>query len=480
MKILNTLESRRVFHYFSDLAKIPHGSGNMQKISDYCVSFAKAHSLEYYVDDAKNVIIYKKATAGYENSKPLILQGHLDMVCQKTADSKIDFLKDGLELTCDGNFLRAKNTTLGADNGIGAAMMLAVLESDQIPHPEIQAVFTTDEEVGMLGASALDMAKLSAKQMINLDSEDEGIITVSCAGGADFKIKLPINREKASGKAVKITLSGLLGGHSGVDINKHRLNAAVLMGRVLNGLISSVKFNLIDITGGDKANAITNRCEAVILCDDNETIKGLLEKSLTVIKSEISSFEGGFNYEISDMPESELAVMDLSSTKKLIFCLFCAPNGVLSMSADIENLVETSLNLGVLKSRENFVDFSFALRSGKESTLQSLISKMQCFAENLNAQSETAGYYPPWEYRSHSPLHTLYLKAYKSLFNKNAKTEAIHAGLECAIFASRIDDIDCVSIGPALLDIHTVNERADIYSVDRTYKLLLEILKGLK
>ncbi len=480
MQTLKNLLSCRAFDYFLELSKIPHGSGNMEKISAYCVDFAEKHSLEYFTDDAKNVIIYKKATAGYENSEPVILQGHLDMVCQKTVNSEIDFFTDSLGVYLDGEFLKAKNTTLGADNGIAAAMILAILENDEISHPEIQAVFTTDEEVGMLGAAVLDMTKLTAKRMINLDSEDEGVVTVSCAGGADFRMYLPINLVKASGEILKITLSGLWGGHSGVDINKHRVNADILAGRILNEIEKSVKFNLISINGGDKSNAIANHCEISVLTDNAEEFSNKFNAYAEVIKNEISANEGGFKWQVSASSKGEAKAMDTGTTKKLIFALLCVPNGILSMSAEINGLVETSLNLGILKTEENGVVLQFALRSNKKSALIALISKMECFAQNVGAASDVSGFYPPWEYRQNSFLRNVYTKVYKEVFGVDSKAEAIHAGLECAMFASRIDGIDCIAIGPTLLDVHTVNERANIYSIDRTYRLLLEILKSLK
>lgn len=480
MQTLKKLTSHRVFYYFNEISKIPHGSGDMEKIADYCVNFAKKHSLRYYLDDAKNVIVYKSATKGFENAEPVILQGHLDMVCQKTADNKIDFLRDGLELYLDGDFLKAKGTTLGADNGIAVAMILSILESDEFSHPEIEAVFTTDEETGMLGATALDMSKLNAKRMINLDSEDEGVVTVSCAGGADVKITLPVSYEKKNGTALKITLCGLLGGHSGVDINKNRCNADILMGRVLNEIAEKVQFDIISVNGGDKVNAITNRCEAVVLTQNQEELIKEFNTCLKEIKTEINSFESGLEYDILSVGSGEFNVMDGLSTSGVIFALCQIPNGIIKMSEDIENLVETSLNLGILKTEENAVIFNSALRSNKEADLRKLMAEMVSFAEKTNAESYVSGYYPPWEYRADSPLREAYLSVYKKLYNTDAKSEAIHAGLECAVFASRIDDIDCIAIGPTLCDVHTVNEKADVYSIDRTYKLLLEILGDLK
>ena len=476
MQTLKSLFSNKVFYYFNEISKIPHGSGNMQKISEYCVNFAKKHSLKFYLDDAQNVIIYKPATKGYESAAPVILQGHLDMVCQKTTDNVIDFLTDSLELYLDGDFLKAKGTTLGADNGIAVAMILSILENEEISHPAIEAVLTTDKEIGMVGASALDMTKLNAKRMINLDSEDEGVVTVSCAGGADVKITLPITRENKNGTALKLTLYGLLGGHSGVDINKNRLNADILMGRVLSEMAEKTDFDLVSINGGDKANAITNRCEAVVLTQNKEEFETEFNNCLQLIEKEIALFENGFEYSVSSVGDGEFNVMDKSTTTAVIFALCLVPNGIIKMSDDIENLVETSLNLGILKTEDNAVILNSALRSNKQAALEKLVDEMITFSEKINAKSKVWGVYPPWEYRTNSPLRETYKTVYKQLFNNEAKCEAIHAGLECAVFASKIKDIDCIAIGPTLCDVHTVNEKADIYSIDRTYKLLLEIL----
>lgn len=478
--MLTNYDSKRVFDYFLEICAIPHGSGDMEKISNYCVDFAKKHKLRYIKDDAKNVIIYKPASRGYENAAPIILQGHIDMVCQKTADSDFDFLKDALEVYTEGDFIKAKGTTLGADNGIALAMIFAILENDEASHPEIQAVLTTDEEIGMLGAGALDMSNLTAKRMINLDSEEDGVVTVSCAGGVDFKISLPFEKQTVGGNEVKITLSGLMGGHSGVDINKNRYNADILGGRLLYKLSNRFNFGIISINGGDKTNAIVNRCEIKLCCEDGDALISAANLYIAELKEEIKSAEPNFKVEFVKGENGEYSVLDASAAKKLILTLFCVPNGVLNMSADIENLVETSLNLGILKTNGNDVSMQFALRSNKKSALNALADKLECFAKGVDAKYETSGFYPPWEYRTDSPLRDTYITVYKQFFDENPKAEAIHAGLECAVFASKINDIDCIAIGPALFDVHTVNERASISSVERTFKLLLEILKKCK
>lgn len=478
--MLTNYDSKRVFDYFLEICEIPHGSADMEKISDYCVDFAIKHQLRYIKDNANNVVIYKPATKGYENAAPVILQGHMDMVCQKTPDSDFDFLKDSLRVYTDGDFIKTDGTTLGADNGIALAMVLAILENDNIPHPEIQAVFTTDEEIGMLGAGALDMSCLTAKRMINLDSEEDGVVTVSCAGGVDFKMSLPFKKCSMTGSEVTVILSGLSGGHSGVDINKNRYNADMLAGRLLYKLSNRFNFGIISVNGGDKTNAIVNRCEIKLCCDELDALISAANLYVAELKEEIKSAEPNFNAEFVKGGIGEYEILDEASAKNLILTLYCVPNGVLNMSADIENLVETSLNLGILKTNENDVSMQFALRSNKKSALNALAERLECFAKGVNAIYETSGFYPPWEYRNNSPLRDTYIAVYKELFDEAPKAEAIHAGLECAVFASKIEGIDCIAMGPALYDVHTVKERASISSVERTFKLLLEILKKCK
>lgn len=480
MQMQINCDAKRVFDYFLEICKIPHGSGDMEKIANYCVEFAKLRKLRYIKDDANNVIIFKPATKGYESAAPIILQGHMDMVCQKTPDSNFNFSTDSLKVYMDGDFIKADGTTLGADNGIAVAMVLAILENDQIDHPEIQAVFTTDEEVGMLGAAALDMSNITAKRMINLDSEEDGVVTVSCAGGVDCKISLPIKKQLMTGCEVVITLCGLLGGHSGVEIDKNRYNADILAGRILYELSKNFNFGIISVNGGDKTNAITNRCEIKLCCDNPDELLEFVNNIALELMAEIKSAEPNFNLQLIKGAFGEFKAFDKASAQKLILALNCVPNGIMNMSAEIENLVETSLNLGILKTNESDVLMKFALRSNKKSALYGLMEKLECFAKGVNANYETSGFYPPWEYRNDSPLRDMYIEVYKQLFNQQAKAEAIHAGLECAVFASEIKDIDCIAIGPTLYDVHTVNERASISSIERTYTLLLEILNKCK
>jgi len=480
MLLSDNLKPQRVFKYFEEIASIPHGSEDMTAIADYCVAFAQKQGLEYFRDSADNVIIYKPATKGYENSEPVILQGHLDMVCQKEADCDIDFLKDGLRIYTEGDFVKAKGTTLGADNGIAVSMVLAILESNEIPHPALEAVFTTDEEIGMLGAIKLDMTKLNSKRMINLDSEEEDTLTVSCAGGSDFKAVIPLDFEIAEGTEVLIKLHGLKGGHSGVEINSGRMNANILAGRFLNYINGICNFGLISINGGDKCNAITNCCEIKLCVADIEDFCSKAEEYLGIIKEEISAREPEFTFDINVGEKAQLKVMSKEIKDKLIFALLCAPNGVMEMSAEIEGLVETSLNLGILQTFQDKVMLTFALRSNKSSALKFLEDKLKAFFALIPCDIETGGHYPPWEYNNNSVLREVYREAYKEQFGKEPKIEAIHAGLECGIFSSKIEGIDCIALGPQMYDVHTVNERLSISSTERIYNLLLKMLEKCK
>ncbi|MBQ8794258.1 MAG: aminoacyl-histidine dipeptidase [Clostridia bacterium] len=480
MPALENLNPNRVFYYFEKISSIPHGSGDMDAIAKFCTDFAIEHNLKFIRDDANNVIIYKNGTVGYENSAPIILQGHLDMVCQKTPESTIDFLKDGLDLYVDDGFIKAYGTTLGADNGIAVAMVLSILESQDIPHPPIEAVFTTDEETGMIGARALDMSVLNGKRMINLDSETEDIVTVSCAGGSDFKVNIPIKSVAKQGTLVTLEIKGLQGGHSGVEINKNRVNSNIIAGRILNELNTHIPFDIVSINGGDKANAIPNRCVIELCVGNAEGFAILAQKNFDTIKQEIADREPNFAPEILVGDAGEYSVLDTKIKNKIIYTLLCASNGVVEMSASIEGLVQTSLNLGVLMTTKESIIIHFALRSNKKSALIFLEQRLASFFDNLDLTYKTFGHYPPWEYNAKSALREIYCGTFFEVFGTQPRVKAIHAGLECGVFASQIDNFDCISIGPAMHDVHTTQERLSISSTQKMYELIIKILEKLK
>ncbi len=477
---LENIKPERVFYYFGNICDVPHGSGDTAGMRRYLKNFAMNHGLEYETDDADNVIIYKSATEGYENSEPVILQGHTDMVCQKTDDYDINFVERGIESYIDGDFVKAKGTTLGADNGIAVAMILAVLEDDTIPHPPIEAVFTSDEEIGMLGASALDKSLLKGKRMINLDSEDGDVITVSCAGGSDVTAVIPTDRITVKGDALKIVLKGLNGGHSGIEINGNRVNADILMGRVLNHLRNETDFSVVSIFGGDKSNAIPNYCEAELVAYDGDALKLLADEYLETIKAEISDREGNFSYSVEIGAKDEYKSFAHKVSDKLINILVAVPNGVMDMSASVEGLVETSLNLGILATDDDAVNIHISLRSNKASALKALEERVVAFFRMLDVEADVFGKYLPWEYNENSVLRETYKRIYKEQMGEEPEVEAIHAGLECGVFAAEIEDFDCISIGPFLYDVHTVNERLSISSTETVYKNLLKLLEELR
>lgn len=478
--MLENLQPKNVFRFFEEISSVPRGSGNMTKIADYCEAFAIKNSLKYVRDGADNLIIYKPATKGFENSEPIILQGHLDIVCQKTEEKVIDFTKDGLDILVDGDFVTADGTTLGADNGIAVSMILAILESDEYSHPAIEAVLTTDEEIGMIGATKLDTKLLKSKKMINLDSEEENIMTVSCAGGSDIKVVFENERETVNGTRVKVCLKGFSGGHSGVEIHKGRVNSNILAGRFLNHIKDICKIRLIKINGGDKGNAITNNTEIEICTNEPELFKSEAEKYLNLIKDEIKTRESNFKFSLEIAESAEFDVFSSKLESDVIYSLLCVPNGVVDMSAEIENLVETSLNLGILKTTDEGVAMGLALRSNKQTALEFLEEKIKAFFASQNCKTESFGHYPSWEFNSKSTLQDLYKKTFKEVYGYDVKAEALHAGLECGVFASKIKDFDCIAIGPQMYDVHTVNERLSIKSTERIFRLLLKVLEASK
>lgn len=482
MSVLSGLKPEKMFMYFQAISDIPRESGDMERIADYCVQFAKDRNLEYYRDDMHNVIIVKEATKGYENSPAIILQGHLDMVCEKVSGSNHDFKKDKLKLVLEGDKLSAEGTTLGGDNGIAIAMTLAVLDSDDIAHPRIEAVFTVDEETGLYGAEAIDVSMLKAKKFINLDSEDEGIVTVSCAGGVTAEIEVPLKRKKITGQKAKLTVNGLVGGHSGIEINRGGANANILMGRILYSLSIPHKFNILSIAGGKKDNVITKEtvAELVLKDGDFEKVSQLLDELAKDIKNEFSTTEKTMSIKIEKLETGEFDALDRTSTKKVVDIILNIPNGIMAMSRDIEGLVETSLNLGVVLLQDETLIMVSGIRSAIESAKWAIADRVTSFVNLFGGRVARVGNYPGWAYKKDSPLRDTVINVFKKQYGKEPTIEAIHAGLECGMFTEKIDDLDCVSIGPDLRDVHTPDEYMSISSAQRTWDFLIEILKESK
>lgn len=482
MSVLKSLQPEKVFHYFEEICKIPHGSFNTRAISNYLVSFAKEHGLKYYQDAADNVVIYKPATTGYEDAPVTILQGHIDMVCEKTAESSHDFMKDGLELLVDDDFVFANGTTLGGDNGVAVAYGLAILDSETIEHPALEAVFTSNEEVGLLGADALDASVLKGTVMLNLDSEMEGVFTAGCAGGMTAKSMIPLHYWEADGLRVDLFIEGLTGGHSGIDIHKNRGNASILLGRFLFELSEKTDYMLMEINGGLKDNAIPRMATATIVAakEDVAAVISLAGEFEDALCKEYAGTDDGVK--VSAVPRSSgtFNVMDMASKLRTLFYLRNIPNGVQKMSGQIEGLVETSTNMGILKTEDGMLQTSSSVRSSIPTAKREVGDKIRFLTEFLGGEYEEVGAYPGWVYNADSRIRTLMVSLYEKMYGKAPVVEVIHAGLECGLFYEKMKDLDCISFGPNLYNIHTTEEHFSISSVKRTWEFLLEVLKSIK
>lgn len=476
------LKPENVFYYFEQLAAIPHGSGNTKQISDYLVSFAKELGLEYYQDEANNVIIIQEATPGYENAEPVIIQGHMDMVCEKESGCDIDFEKEGLKLYVDGDFLKAEGTTLGGDDGIAVAYALAVLADEEITHPRLEVVITVDEEIGMLGAESIDLSMLRGHKMLNIDSDEEGRFLTSCAGGMTVETTIPVSYISRKGIPLTVTVTGLEGGHSGSEIHKEHGNANILMGRVLKYLSDRGELGISALAGGLKDNAIPRECRTELLVpgERKEEMVSYLREIEGILQKEYAASDKNLRIDVEESAEEEKEILSFTSMTKVIFYLRNVPDGVQHMSMVMPGLVETSLNAGIMElTPENFKIFS-SVRSSVSSRKDELGGKLEYLAEFLGGETEMNGGYPAWEYRADSKIREDISAVYEELFGEKPIFEAIHAGLECGILSGKIADLDCVSFGPNNYDIHTPKERLSISSAERVWRLLVEFLKRSK
>ena len=472
------LEPASVFGYFEKICSIPHGSRNTRLISDYLVSFAQEHGIRYIQDELNNVLLFQEGTCGYEDHPPVVLQGHMDMVCEKDADCAIDMEKEGLDISHDGQCIFAKGTTLGGDNGIAVAYALALLADKTIPHPPLEVIITVDEEIGMEGAAGVDLSMLKGRTLVNLDSEDEGIFTVSCAGGARGTITVPLHRRPVYGPCVRLTVDGLQGGHSGVEIHKNRANANKVMGEFLGRVQKLMPLCITKLQGGAKDNAIPRSCQVTLIP------LGMYIERINDIAAELQA-EIRANY---DEPDAIVRGDDVDAlggnavstedSAKIIALLNAAPNGVQAWSADIEGLVQTSLNLGVV-TLDDELKLTFAVRSSVNVEKRELLSKLEELAKFYDGSYSEMGDYPAWEYRKDSPLRDTMVRIYREMFSKEPEVVAIHAGLECGLLSEKLPGLDCVSIGPDMHDIHTSREKLEIESTRRTWEFLLEILKAM-
>lgn len=482
--MLEQLMPREVFYYFEQLCQIPHGSGNIEQISDYLVSFAKERGLFYIQDEMKNVIIVKEATPGYEMEPPMIIQGHMDMVAVKEEGCPIDMQTEGLQLAVDGNYIYAEGTSLGADDGVAVAFALAVLDSDTLSHPRLEVVITVDEEVGMDGALAIDLSMLKGKRLLNIDSEKQGELTVSCAGGVRVNGKMPYEtsvQEKDESKTIcTLKLTGLTGGHSGTEIHHNRANSNVELAKLLQNINKTISFELISINGGLKDNAIPIETVACLVLDNKD--KGNFEAEVSRLEGELAGKFAATDAELRvcasyEAMDKDTFVINKKDAEKIIELIATLPNGVQAMSRELEGLVETSLNLGIITTLPKEIQLATALRSSKKDSKESLCKKVVGQIERAGGEIALSGDYPAWEYKNDSKLIGQMSRIYEEMFRESPKVLAIHAGLECGILADKIPGLDSVSFGPDILDIHTTNEKLSISSTEQMWSFLVAILK---
>lgn len=478
MGVLKGLQPKAVFQYFEEIAAIPHGSGNTAAIAAYLMEFAADRGLEASRDAANNVVIKKPASKGYEASPTLILQGHHDMVCEKDEGKDFDFATQGIEIVIDGDDLRANGTTLGGDNGIAVAMMLAILDDKSLAHPPLELLITADEEIGMVGAFAFDCSRLSGSKLINLDSEYEGVLMCSCAGGVNNRASVPVTFEDAKGTALSIEIKGLASGHSGVEIDKGRANANVLMARLLDLL--KVPYQIVTLSGGARETAIAPNAACEILVQDAAAAEQDVRAISEVFQKEYAGIEPGLAVEVKAFGEKNTEALTAADSKRAVRVLLALPDSVQAMSQDMKGLVQTSTNLGLVKLTEEALTFTSTTRSAMRTQKEWITAKVRAIVELAGGTLATDGNYPGWAYNPHSVVKDTVLKCYKELTGKDATVEAVHAGIECGLFADAIPDLDCVSIGPDMGDVHTPREHLSISSTERTYKLLTAVLAASK
>ena len=478
--ILKDLKPQLVFKYFEEISQIPRGSGNEKEISDFLRKFGEDLGLETIQDEFLNIIIRKPATKGYENAPIVMLQGHMDMVCEKNKDTEHDFTKDPIKLRIEDGMIYATGTTLGADNGVAVAMGMAVMADNTIEHPEIEFLVTVDEEAGMSGAMNLDGSLLKAKYILNLDSEEEGFILVSCAGGATAISTLNTEyMDLSSDKEVlQIDIKGLLGGHSGMDIIKQRANSNKLLGRLLNLL--TVDYDLAKVHGGSKNNAIPRESECLIAVNKNdvEEVKKQISDIEKTFKHEFRTSDPGLTIEVSTDKADKVFTTELKD--KIIKMYNLMPNGIQTMSMDIEGLVESSTNLGVVKETDSTIWFESAVRSSVRTLKDDILNRMDLLTNSLDGKFKVESDYPAWEYAKGSQLEKIAIDAYENLTGKKPTIMAIHAGLECGLLLDKMNNAEAISIGPDMFDVHTPNEHLNIQSTENTWNYLLAILKSIK
>lgn len=465
--------------FFYEIAEIPHGSGNTRYISDYLVHFAKTRGLYVRQDEAGNVVIIKAAHPSREGSAPVILQGHMDMVAVKEPESTKDMEKEGLELYEDGELLRAMETSLGGDDGIAVAYMLALLDGDYVT-PRLECIFTVDEETGMLGASAFSAEDITGKRMINIDQEEEGIFIAGCAGGVRAKLKIPTDKHVYGGPYYEIKLTGLKGGHSGIDIDKNRGNAISVLSKELCKLNEKTAFNLIEINGGYADNAIPSEAAAKIMLTETSDNPLFIKEIMKLDGEELFFGLPGDTDEaklsVTKFKEDYMIAMDSVSTSRVLDTISEIPCGVIAMSEADPRFVETSANIGIVCTNEEDVLLDISVRSSMEISKKAVTDGIIKLAVRQGAEASLSGDYPGWAYAESSPLRDSMTEIYEKMFGKKPEVKAIHAGLECGIFIDKLPGLECVSIGPDIKEIHTYNEALSLPSAKRVFDYIVEVL----
>ncbi len=480
MSILENTEPKLVWKHFEEICKIPRCSKHEEKIREYIVNFAKKQGLAYKTDKIGNIVISKPAAPGVKNKPIIILQGHMDMVCEKNNEVIHDFSKDPLKLKRNGDILMASGTTLGADNGIGVAVSLALLEDKTVKNGPLEALFTVDEETGLTGAFAMESDFLTGKTMLNLDSEEFGILTVGCAGGGDTKIELPIktNNTPKELQSISVTVTGLRGGHSGVNIHEQRGNAIKILARLLWKAAQHHEFFISEIKGGDKHNAIPREAFAHISLKQEEKHKFLdvINNEARVIHDEIKPIDPDLKVEIHETERKE-KIFDKTCQKNLLNLLHGLPHGVHKMSYDIPTLVETSTNLAVVQTKEKTVFIHMSSRSAVKSELHDMRDRIAAIALLSGAKITEDTPYPGWKPNMNSKILALSKKVYTELYHVEPKVEAVHAGLECGIIGEKFPGMDMISIGPSIKYLHSPEEQVSISSVEKFYTYVVKIVE---
>jgi dipeptidase D len=483
VKEFDKLKSKKVFEFFYELNAVPRPSKKEEKVSNFLKKFAEDRKLEVVQDKAWNIIVKKEGTGSLKNAPTVILQGHMDMVTEKKPGSKHNFDTDPIEMEVSGDILKAKGTTLGADNGLGASMILAILDDDKIEHPPLECLFTSDEETGMTGAHALDVSQFTGKILLNLDTEEEGKFYLSCAGGNVNLVTIPVSFSDTKGLAVDFEVSGLLGGHSGLMIGEGRANANKIVGRFLGYLEQAgLKFNIISVEGGNKNNAITREAKAELVIDagDLDKVDEIAKSLQEALKTEYTPQDKDVKVKLSKKKDGTFKAMSAEDSARVTNALALIPYGPLYYSKIMEDLVQTSSNIGVLATTKDAVTLESTIRSSVKTQQEEIIAEIDALAKLLDAKVDNNSFYPAWPLNTDSKIKDLCIKVWKKDFKEEPEIVAIHAGLECGILKEKMPDIDAISFGPNIEGAHTTEEQASISSTERTWEFLLDLLKAMK